>query len=199
MDSKLIIPIVGFIIVTCIGMIFWPERSISHDPGVLCPDQPLQEEIRDVPDWERDGYTFTALAGFSIRALVLHRKEYSDRGADVSPVDLAVGWGAMSDQSIVDQFDISQTSRFYLWRTRHLPIPVDQITCSSTNIHLIPGNEAVRAALSDVCRGSIVLMNGYLVRVSGSDGFGWTSSLSRTDSGNHACELLWVDALEVEE
>jgi hypothetical protein len=42
-------------------------------------------------------------------------------------------------------------------------------------------------------RGEIVHMEGYLVRVDGPDGFQWASSLSRSDTGNGACELFWVE------
>jgi hypothetical protein len=198
MNNKLIVLVIAVIFVSCLGIMFWPAKAITHEPGILCPDQPVQGEAVGVHSWQRDGYTYTPLATFSIRALVLHRKDYSDQGSDVAPVDFAVGWGAMSNQSVIDEFDISQTSRFYLWRAKQLPIPINEVTCSSTNIHIIPANDEVRDQIDDVCRGSIVNMSGYLVRVSGEEGFGWESSLSRTDTGNRACELLWVERLEIE-
>jgi hypothetical protein len=38
---------------------------------------------------------------------------------------------------------------------------------------------------------------GYLVEVRGRDGFRWRSSLTREDTGNGACELVWVEKLDV--
>ena len=198
-STKWVIVLLAFVFVSALGMIVWPDRSITHEPGVLCPDEPDQGVVSDAELWRRGKYAFTPLATFSIRALVLHRKDYSDEGSGIAPVDFAVGWGRMSDQSVIDQFDIAQTNRFYLWQASRLPIPAAEVTCSSTNIHVIPGNEAVRDAIDDVCRGSIVTMSGFLVNVKGSNGFSWGSSLSRTDSGNRACELFWVDDMTIEE
>jgi hypothetical protein len=31
--------------------------------------------------------------------------------------------------------------------------------------------------------------------VDGDDGFTWSSSLSREDTGNGACELIWIEQL----
>jgi len=38
---------------------------------------------------------------------------------------------------------------------------------------------------------------GYLISIRGEDGWHWRSSLSRTDSGDGACEVVWVDSLAI--
>lgn len=43
-----------------------------------------------------------------------------------------------------------------------------------------------------VCAGQVVTLCGYLVRVQVPDGWHWNSSMTRSDSGNGACELAWV-------
>jgi hypothetical protein len=43
----------------------------------------------------------------------------------------------------------------------------------------------------------VVALTGYLVEVRGPDGFRWRSSLTREDTGNGACELVWVEKLDV--
>jgi len=45
--------------------------------------------------------------------------------------------------------------------------------------------------------GQIVALSGYLVRVQGPDGWHWNSSMTRSDSGNGACELVWVQDLAI--
>ena len=40
-----------------------------------------------------------------------------------------------------------------------------------------------------------IRLSGQLVRVDGDDGFTWSSSLSREDTGNGACELIWIEQL----
>ena len=51
--------------------------------------------------------------------------------------------------------------------------------------------------LKNVSVGDVVSLSGFLVDVSRADGWRWTSSLSREDSGGGACELLWVESARV--
>lgn len=41
-------------------------------------------------------------------------------------------------------------------------------------------------------------IRGLLVNVARADGYNWKSSRSRGDSGPGACELIWVEELQVE-
>jgi hypothetical protein len=45
--------------------------------------------------------------------------------------------------------------------------------------------------------GQIVHLEGDLVRADGKDGWHWVSSLSRTDTGDGSCEVVWVEHAEV--
>ncbi|MDN8986103.1 hypothetical protein Q0P28_14495, partial [Staphylococcus aureus] len=72
-----------------------------------------------------DNYEYKVLAQFEIEAKVLSRKDYSrDRGAEISPFDLALGWGVMSKKEVLDQIDISQGLRWYSYSWRGNP-PAD--------------------------------------------------------------------------
>jgi hypothetical protein len=176
------------------------DSGIRRPPGVLVPDEPRQTLPTRGP-WPSNGYRITPLAGFSMRGLVLHKERYwMDRGADLSPVDLALGWGPMSDQSIVDQLDLSQGGRFYRWspKQRRPPIPIGEIASHSANMHMIPATPEVKRRLLQARQGTIVTLDGELVLVEGKDGFRWRSSLSRTDTGAGACELVWVDRVSVQ-
>jgi hypothetical protein len=63
---------------------------------------------------------------------------------------------------------------------------------------MIPGNTAAASALKAIRAGNLIRLNGDLVEVRGTDGFTWRSSLSRTDTGSGACELVWVDNISVQ-
>lgn len=66
------------------------------------------------------------------------------------------------------------------------------------NHHLVPKNDVIRRELKHVSVGDVVILSGFLVDIAKADGFRWTSSLSREDSGDGACELLWVDEVKIE-
>jgi hypothetical protein len=92
---------------------------------------------------------------------------------------------------------ITQGRRFYYWSVREFPIPREEIERSSANMHLVPADDAVAKRLKSVRKGDIVSLSGYLIAVEGDDGFRWRSSLTREDTGNGACELIWVERLGV--
>jgi len=176
----------------------WTSRPVSHGPGVLAPTDPVQTPVLAAPSLHRRGYRITPLQSFSLEARVLSTEHYwFDRGAELSPVDLALGWGPMSDQAILDHIDISQGHRFYFWHVAKFPIPRRDIETHSANMHMIPATSDIERRLESVRSGEIVRLRGYLVEVQGQDGFTWRSSLTREDTGAGACELVWVEQLEV--
>ena len=173
----------------------WKERPIPHPPGVLAPDDPVQRLLgADAPVFRQDRYQIQALAEFALEARVLARENYRfDAGAELAPMDLALGWGAMSNSAVLDQIDIQQGYHFYYWSTASFPIPLREIETHSANMHLIPASRSVAKQLRAIRPGHIVRLSGYLVEARRDDGWRWRSSLSREDTGDGACELVWVE------
>ncbi len=169
------------------------SRSEEHDPGVLVKDTPHQSETGNAKPFTYKGYQVTPLADFSLDARILGTEHYSlGRESDLSPVDLALGWGPMSDSAVISQLSISQSGRFYHWSAPRLPIPREAISNHSANMHMVPADKQVERALMSLREGEIVRIAGHLIRVDAPDGWHWVSSLTREDSGNGACELVWV-------
>ena len=177
----------------------WHARAVSHAPGVLVESAPQQSDLATpLPPVERAGYRLTPLETFSLEARVLGAERYRfDREADLSPVDLALGWGAMSDSAVLAAIDISQGGRFYYWHAQQFPIPRRAIETHSANMHMIPATRDIERALKSVRPGQIVKLAGYLVEARAADGWTWRSSLSRDDTGAGACELVWVIDFDV--
>lgn len=174
----------------------WEQRPVSHAPGVLVSYAPEQKPVSE-RQFEFQGFQVTQRASFELQARVLSRRDYRfDPGAALSPTDLALGWGPMSDQAILDQLEVSQSGRWFHLRWDQPPsISEREIMTHSSNMHIIPANGYVADMLDSVRAGQVVQLQGYLVDVVGSDGFRWNSSLSRTDTGNGACELFFVERL----
>lgn len=171
------------------------NRPIAHVAGVLAGQQPIQNQINQ-SSFEFKGYQIKPLQSFEIKARVLSAEHYTfDREADLAPVDLALGWGAMSDEAVLKQIRISQSGRFYFWRVDSFPVPREVIESSSANMHMIPANSQIEQTLKSVKAAQLVSISGYLVEVKSADGWRWKSSLSRTDTGNGACELVYVNAI----
>ena len=66
----------------------------------------------------------------------------------------------------------------------------------SANNHLIPADGEIKKEISKIRKGDIVEITGYLVSLKATNPEGetydWNSSLTRTDTGNGACELIYV-------
>lgn len=194
--KKLIISSVIIIIV--LAYFLWPEKVITYPAGQVAPDQPVQVNLVNNKDWQKEDFTVKALAEYKIKARVLSRNNFSvGRESKLSPVDLALGWGPMSDQSVIDQIEFSQSNRWYHWKAEKFPIPREQISLNSANVHIIPNDEVIEEELDKVYKGSLIEMRGYLVEVNADDGWHWKSSLRRDDTAGGSCELFWVEELTI--
>jgi hypothetical protein len=171
------------------------HRPIPHEPGVLVAEVPLQQSVgASVSPLQKGDYSIKPLARFSMSARVLSRADYSwDTEAALAPIDLALGWQRMSDSAVLAKIDISQSGRFYFWRVHEFPIPEQEIIESSANMHLIPADKNVLHDMERARAGDVVTFDGYLVEADGPNGYKWVSSLSRSDSGAGACEVVWVE------
>jgi hypothetical protein len=175
----------------------YSQRDIDPGPGVVAGLAPEQRSIDDQTAVERGDFRLRPRAEFEATVRILRREDYSlDRISRLAPTDFAVGWGPMSDGRVLADIEISQGNRFYYWRTDNWPIDRDEIESNSANWHVIPENEAVARSLERLRAGSIVRFSGRLVDIEGSDG-GMRTSLSRTDTGAGACEILLASSARV--
>jgi hypothetical protein len=174
---------------------FWPWRPLIHPPGVLIAEDPAQKDCPPRSLGEFKGYELTAVASYALRARVLRTKRYWIDGNDLVPYDVALGWGRMSDQAVLDRLHISQANRFFFYEWRdEPPIPENEIISHSSNNHVIAANPGVARVVSSLRSGQMVSMKGWLVNVSGPDGFHWLTSTRRDDTGNGACEVFYVES-----
>jgi hypothetical protein len=187
------------IVLIVLGTAVWyGGRPVAQPAGVLVDDEPLQTALAGAPSLRPRGYQLNPVATFEGTVRVLGKKRYrADAHARLAPFDLAVGWGPMSDTAILDQFHIFQTQRLYIWRTERYPIPKEEVIRNSTNIHIIPAGSDVSAVLSRIREGHLIRFSGRLVDVLSTDGGRWRTSRSRTDAGVGACEILWLEEVEI--
>ena len=173
-----------------------------HEPaaawrGLPAAKDPVQVASGLPGPFKQGNYTITPLARYTITAVVLSRERYhNDREAALSPVDLALGWGPMSMSAVINDLNVSQSGRWYEYRWPDDP-PLDPglIATHSANTHCLPADN-VRSALLAVKRHDVVTLEGYLIEATAPDGYHWRSSLSRDDTGGHACEVFWITRVD---
>jgi hypothetical protein len=142
--------------------------------------------------------TLAPRAAFDASAVVAHDEHYRmDDGAFLVPVDLVMTWGKLPEEPYQSQVSYGQMARYYFWRTPSGDLDLHYVETHSANMHMIPADENVRHALLAVGGGDRVRVQGFLVDAHRQDGFYWNSSLTREDTGPGACELVYVETIQI--
>lgn len=187
---------------------FRHERAVSHPPGIAVAAGPAIEVGETRESWgDGKGFRFTSLGSFRGRAMVLARRNY-DVGefAALAPTDLALGWGALSDPTIVDQLAFAQmksfSSRFVVPELRsgsalaQRPRPeLEALFADLTHVHTIPGDAEIRRTLAGIRPGQVIRFDATLVLAEAPSGGRYASSLAL---GDRNCEIAWINRLELE-
>ena len=188
-----------FLLLCSLALLAFCGCSRRIPNGVLAPGEPTQTALLDAPSIDRKGFKLTPLAHFEVTARVLSAKRYRfDREARLARVDLALGWGPMSNSGVLEDLQIHQAARAYFWSAREMPLERELLESHSANMHLIGADSDVERRLRRVRKDDVITLQGSLVQVEARDGWKWTSSLSRTDTGDGACEVVLVDSLAVQ-
>ena len=190
------------IIGTCALLATWQfvsTRPLEWRPGTLVADDPKQVNLERAAPFAREGVQITPRAEFDAEVRVLSRERYwLGTLAKVAPLDIAVGWGPMSDSAVLAHLDISQSGRFYFWHyNEQPPIAPESIVTHSANWHLVPASGGVWKVLRDLRVGSVVRLQGKLVDIETADHATIKTSLTRDDSGAGACEVIYVESATV--
>ncbi len=177
---------------------FFTSREIKYPPGVLVGSEPLQVIIRNPESWKIGKREIVPLASYSLTARVLSMEPYRfDNVADISPIDLALGWGPMSDQSILDKLDISQGGRWYFLYPKTPSVPLSELMQCSSNMHMVPADDSIKRRLKGLRVGQIIDLSGYLIGVREGGNWTWVTSLTNTQTGDGACKVFWVEHLSI--
>ncbi|HXY95850.1 MAG TPA: hypothetical protein VEH00_02670 [Steroidobacteraceae bacterium] len=180
----------------------WQLRPVHPPDGPIAPADPLQTDLEGTPAVTQLGrWQLTPRARYDITARILSREDYHlDALSDLIPEDLALGWGPMSDNRVLSAFKITQGARFYSWMPKQhdLPIPRQAVIEHSANTHVIPADSATRQQLARLRVGQVVHLTGFLVDGVRDDGAYIHTSLTRSDTGPGACEVMLVEQADPE-
>jgi hypothetical protein len=186
-------------------LVFSGPQGVAAQEVVDATAVPVQQ---DLPTAEpiilgSRGYTWRMYprAEYRIAARVIGSKSYWDWQSQFAPLDLALGWGQMSDPAVDEWITWRQASRAYRYRwAGQLPFEKSYIRDHSANVHIIPATDNLNLAIKRLRPGDLVLLEGLLVDIEGGKGANTQlvrTSLTRADSGAGACEILYVERLVI--
>ncbi len=178
-----------------------PSRAASEPAQVaITGEPPIEFELRDyqVRLQPRATYKVTGYAAETSRKLL-------DKWDFVMPLDLALIWGPVADPTVLRhlKFHLSERYVSYWYDATTPSAVVGRLPSHIANNHLIPATEDVARTLDRVRIGDLVTLQGKLVDVEIRDARGQVAarmrtSMTRDDVGSGACEIVWVESVEVE-
>jgi len=129
-------------------------------------------------------------------------RELLDEWDFAMPMDLALVFGPVADPAVLRHLSFHLSGRYLsYWYDAKTPAAVrGALPSHIANNHLIPADDEVGQALSRVRVGDLVTLTGRLVDVEIRDAgartvFRGRTSLSRSDVGSGACEILYVETV----
>jgi len=177
--------------------------------------EPIQMPVvsKDPIRFEKDGfsYTLTPLYNYTISGLVVHRMDYDvwyslSRTDKTFTTDVCMLWGDNIKTGAYknETLKIDQDFRFCLFNYQSGP-PLKNEALS--NNHLIIRDADVKRINNEISPGDQIRITGKLVNVravsEGEPGkyepktAEWTTSTTRLDSSGGACEILYVEKIEI--
>lgn len=182
------------------------QKDVFHDDLVLSEGLakvPQQIAVEQAPFQVSQGgvsYRVEPLYRYAIEGIVVSLQHHDgDRmlhrtwNDHLNVADLCVVWGHNASHVDLSEFDFwngqftcfFQTNSNSAWAS----FRPDQLS----NNHLLSDDEWVRDRIEDLRIGDQVRLNGYLARYSHDGGFKRGTSTTRSDTGNGACETLYVE------
>ncbi len=190
---------------------FWNDRLPSHERAhPLTALEPIQLETTK-PSFKttvnKVEYTINPKADYVIRGVVVSRHDsktfwdyiHTASNDHINVADLCIVWGNNLRDDNYKQLDYSSGQFVCYVKTSSTPVwqAFDQTALS--NNHLLVDSKALAKKILDARIGDQIELVGWLVEYTHQSGFNFFrgTSLVRTDTGNGACETIYVSSMQV--
>ena len=153
----------------------------------------------------KDGIAdITYIAKYSISGRVIDVEKYSWYSVqdELSPMDVGIAWGFLATDEVQSKLQWTSLGNRYLsWYTSDVSWingygGKEKFKEHWSNNHLIPSDNKVKKLIKRIKKDDYVKITGYLVNINWKNDSGkyfyWNTSTSRADSGNGACEVIYV-------
>jgi len=201
-SNKIFLFVVIIFLISCSN----PEVSSFDDSKINIAAEPWQAESinKKTVEFKIPDGSFNILLEqeYQIAAIVKGKKYYTfGWESKIAPVDLILVWGRLAEDTVDKYISYSQSGRWYYYNYKaNCPVTKTYIINHSANNHIIPATKNLRSAIKSIKVNEPVLLKGYLVKIKGKykgKDYFWNSSFTRSDSGNHSCELFYITNLKI--
>ncbi len=196
-----------------VAVLAWFKREALPAPAQLSTEllrDPVQEQVRATPKQTTVGgvqYTIKPLYRYELWGLVVSRhdaksfwdiahKEWNDH---LNVADLCVVYGANVKSAVYSDLDY-WSDQWTCWVRGNSAEVMGRFSGEAlSNNHLLTDSKSMAKKLRNLRIGDQIKLSGYLAEYSHNHGrpFFRGTSTTRTDTGNGACETIYVEDLEL--
>ena len=169
------------------------------------PKQTLIDEPPFTFSYEGQNYTIEPVADYEISGLVVTHNDISafddiyhtSKSVDIK--DLCLVWGANIESGVYRKLEFWSEPWSCNVRTNDLELFKQFRNNALSNTHLLVENRAAASVIRDIHIGDQVTLQGKLINYypAGSSNMRRSSSITREDEGNGACEVMLVQSARV--
>ena len=150
-------------------------------------------EIMPKYDYELYGLVVSYRLHDSESGLMLHALSKDH----INVADYCVVWGQSADPKILREFDFSNGQFSCQFGTKSSVAWQAFNKQQLSNNHLLAIDETVRNRIDDISIGDQIYIKGWLSHYKNPAGYERGTSTNRTDTGDGACETIWVDDIRI--
>lgn len=169
------------------------------------PVQVMCRHTRPITIEGQDGFqkaTMKFLARYKVKGKVVAMQQILDRGSWMSAADVGIAWGKMVEPKVDQYMRYSQRGRFlnYFFKPG-LSVSRKYVQLHISNNHILTVSNSMLNVVKNLEVDDDIVFDGYLVELFGTGRrgykFKWKSSLIRKDTGDGACEVMYVERIWV--
>lgn len=149
-------------------------------------------------------YMVRPLYEYELHGLVVSKRWHDGRfglhrlwGDHLNVADVCVVWGSNARVELLREFDFANGEFTCYFVTRSNSAWASFAPARVSNNHLLVGEDGVRYDVEDAQIGDQIRVRGVLAEYRTIDGFYRGSSTVRTDTGDGACETIYVQSFRV--
>ena len=181
--------------------LFFIEKQ-GYRRSINAPLVPAQSPAEGTVQLSREGYNVNLdlLYEYRLEGLVVITEDYTgtNNPSNVfSPKDVTVVWGKAAEYNNKIDFKWRHSARHsYHYITSQDAIKyfggISYLNAEVSNNHIIPADDKVRKEVEMIRTGDHIIIEGYLVNADFGRYGTWRSSTTRLDTGDGACEIIYV-------
>lgn len=190
---------------------FMNRNELSHSLNVLpqLSSEPIQSDTSKAKfstTFNEDLFTITPKFEYELFGLVVsYRLHDSEHGQmihalnkdHINVADYCVVWGESADTQLLSEFKFSNGQFTCNWQTHNREAWEKFNQNQISNNHLLAVNPSIRETLDQVKIGDQIHIKGQLAHYTNPMGYERGTSIVRTDTGNGACETIWVEEVNI--